>query len=184
MDDSHTSEGDDHNTASNVQRRADAPVHPAPTQSSSSPHLNPRSCVTCRRRKVKCNKEDPCRNCLRAGTECIFPGPGRAPRRSRKLPDTELLARLRKLEGVVQSLGAQTDDHAVASAHPSDATKFQPQTSQYTNGRSPILVPSDSPMDVSDKPVGRLLVNDDRSRYVSNGFWTAMSDEVRHHTRL
>ncbi|KAH7157277.1 fungal-specific transcription factor domain-containing protein [Dactylonectria estremocensis] len=39
---------------------------------------NQRSCTTCRRRKVKCNKERPCSNCIRNGVGCIFPPPGRA----------------------------------------------------------------------------------------------------------
>lgn len=30
-----------------------------------------------------------------------------------------------------------------------------------------------------DRQLGRLVVSEDRSRYVSNAFWTAMSDEVR-----
>ncbi|KAH7175244.1 hypothetical protein EDB81DRAFT_895687 [Dactylonectria macrodidyma] len=42
------------------------------------PKANQRSCTTCRRRKVKCNKERPCSNCIRNGVDCIFPPPGRA----------------------------------------------------------------------------------------------------------
>ncbi|TKA66334.1 hypothetical protein B0A55_10575 [Friedmanniomyces simplex] len=70
--------------------------------------LNPRSCVTCRKRKVKCDKLHPCSNCDRAHIECVFPAPGRAPRKARKLGDgrdKELLERLRRLEGVVKGLG-------------------------------------------------------------------------------
>ncbi|RAO71254.1 uncharacterized protein BHQ10_007266 [Talaromyces amestolkiae] len=68
-------------------------------------NLNLRSCVTCRRRKVRCNKREPCSNCVKAGIECVFPGPGRAPRKQRRPPDVEVLSRLRRLEGVVESLG-------------------------------------------------------------------------------
>lgn len=70
--------------------------------------LNPRSCVTCRKRKVKCDKLHPCSNCNRAHIECVFPAPGRAPRKIRKVGDgrdKELLERLRRLEGVVKGLG-------------------------------------------------------------------------------
>ena len=76
------------------------------------PQLNPRSCTTCRRRKVRCNKRNPCSNCTKAGIECIFPAPGRAPRKAKKPADTELLARLRRLEGVVQTLGVHVEDDA------------------------------------------------------------------------
>ncbi|GAB7363169.1 hypothetical protein MBLNU230_g3453t1 [Neophaeotheca triangularis] len=72
--------------------------------------LNPRSCVTCRKRKVKCDKIHPCSNCSRAHIDCVFPAPGRAPRKARKIGegrDKELLERLRRLEGVVKGLGVE-----------------------------------------------------------------------------
>lgn len=41
-------------------------------------NTNLRSCTSCRRRKVRCNKETPCFNCVKNGVPCIFPPPGRA----------------------------------------------------------------------------------------------------------
>ncbi|RYP74727.1 hypothetical protein DL770_007546 [Monosporascus sp. CRB-9-2] len=82
--------------------------------------LNPRSCVTCRRRKVRCDKFMPCGNCRKAHIQCVFPAPGRAPRRPRvRDPDAspkqtsereiELMKRLRKLEGIVEELSGQIE---------------------------------------------------------------------------
>ncbi len=152
---------------------------PATTNPSSAPRLNPRSCVTCRRRKVRCNKENPCANCARAGIECVFPGPGRAPRKSRKPPDAELLARLRRLEGVVHSLGAQVDEHGVlAPAAPAGSADIRARFGEGPGGESPTSDRSDSKRQSMDKGLGRLVISDDRSRYVSNSFWASMSDEV------
>ncbi|KAK0657873.1 fungal-specific transcription factor domain-containing protein [Cercophora newfieldiana] len=101
--------------------------HPPPGASVYSPNaavssaVNPRSCVTCRRRKVRCDKLMPCSNCRRAQIPCIFPAPGRAPRRPRpkdpnapsKQPSSEreleLMKRLRKLEGIVEELSGQIE---------------------------------------------------------------------------
>ena len=33
------------------------------------------SCLECRRRKLKCNKSNPCINCLRIGRDCLYLGP-------------------------------------------------------------------------------------------------------------
>jgi hypothetical protein len=88
--------------------------------SAPSVDLNPRSCVTCRRRKVRCDKHMPCANCRRAQIPCVFPAPERAPRRPRrKDPNTlkgtageremELIKRLRKLEGIVEELSGQIE---------------------------------------------------------------------------
>ena len=152
--------------------------------------LNLRSCTTCRKRKVKCDKRHPCSNCSKAGIECIFPGPGRAPRRTRKPPDTELLARLRRLEGVVQSLGKGIDEDGETVIEPAEAEQEQSQVPQQngTEDAKP-MVPclgakmhepkkDDQANKMMVKEFGRLVVEDGRSRYVSNKFWTSLSDEV------
>ncbi|KAH8682010.1 fungal-specific transcription factor domain-containing protein [Xylariales sp. PMI_506] len=91
--------------------------------------LNPRSCVTCRRRKVRCDKHMPCGNCRKARISCVFPAPGRAPRRPRPRDpnappkqsserEVELIKRLRKLEGIVEELSGQIE---VDGRHPSSS---------------------------------------------------------------
>ncbi|KAI0170020.1 fungal-specific transcription factor domain-containing protein [Hypoxylon sp. FL1284] len=95
------------------------PITLSPTATPSST-LNPRSCVTCRRRKVRCDKLMPCGNCRKAHIQCVFPAPGRAPRRPRmKDPNAppkqtsereiELMKRLRKLESIVEDLSGQIE---------------------------------------------------------------------------
>src|SRR6201996_7377678 len=97
----------------NAPDRIQKSHHTSGTSTSHVNSLNSRSCVTCRKRKVKCDKKHPCSNCARAGIECVFPAPGRAPRKPRKPQDPDLAERLRRLESLVQSLGTQggqTDD--------------------------------------------------------------------------
>ncbi|PHH78734.1 hypothetical protein CDD82_2879 [Ophiocordyceps australis] len=98
----------------------DAQTKPILIPGSRTPALNPRSCVTCRRRKVRCDKQMPCSNCRRALIPCVFPAPGRAPRQQRRRDPTklskkssdrevELVQRLRKLEGIVEELSGQME---------------------------------------------------------------------------
>ena len=158
-----------------------------PVRVGSVSSLNPRSCVTCRRRKVRCDKKNPCSNCIKQHIECIFPGPGRAPRKPRKPPDSELLLRLRRLEGVVKSLGAQVEEDGSVTQPPQpqqiqppqrSMSLVQDQLSQYSSGESP-EPPDGQPKRTSiDKHLGRLVINEGRSRYVSNAFWTSMGDEI------
>lgn len=168
---------------------------PANNAASGSSGLNARSCITCRKRKVKCDKRHPCSNCNRAAIECIFPGPGRAPRRSRKPPDTELLARLRRLEGVVQSLGKGIDEEADTTSEPVEVPKaeFEPLN---PNGPENLSMKDVKPakncgvaglyepnrangeMGGLNKEFGRLKVENGKSRYVSNKFWNSLSEEV------
>ncbi|RMZ73014.1 C6 transcription factor [Pyrenophora seminiperda CCB06] len=132
--------------------------------SSGSPTPNPRSCVTCRRRKVKCDKQNPCSNCVRARIECVFPGPGRAPRKSRKPADAELLERLRRLEGVVTSLNAQVEGHEQESG------------GGEVNKDAHVAV--DNSVEGLENRFGRLVVEKGRSRYINNSFWASLNNEV------
>ncbi|CAK7266670.1 hypothetical protein SEPCBS57363_002207 [Sporothrix epigloea] len=103
-----------HAAAHTIPHMAGATVY-SPTTTPSS-ELNPRSCVTCRYRKVRCDKLMPCTNCRRAMVPCTFPAPERAPRRPRRKDsatlkphqpskrEMELLKRLHKLEGIVEEL--------------------------------------------------------------------------------
>ncbi|KAJ0122613.1 all development altered-3 [Diaporthe amygdali] len=125
-----------------------------------SDRLNPRSCVTCRRRKVRCDKHMPCSNCRRAQIPCIFPAPGRAPRRPRpkdpnappKQPSSEreieLMKRLRKLEGIVEELSGQIEvetarNHSSSGNSP-ETTAANAATDFHTPGSGPRLERADS----------------------------------------
>jgi hypothetical protein len=63
------------------------------------------SCTSCRQRKIKCNKADPCDQCLELGIGCIFPTRRiRAPRNKENAlntRDAELLRRISRLEGLL-----------------------------------------------------------------------------------
>ncbi|KAI4865526.1 fungal-specific transcription factor domain-containing protein [Hypoxylon rubiginosum] len=116
-----------------------APSGPITLDPSATPSsaLNPRSCVTCRRRKVRCDKFMPCGNCRKAHIQCVFPAPGRAPRRPRvKDPNAppkqtsereiELMKRLRKLESIVEDLSGQIEIET--ARHPSLSGGGSPET--------------------------------------------------------
>ena len=81
------------------------------------------SCVICRRRKVRCDRREPCNNCLKSDIECHYPVTGRLPRRrdppsasqgSKPGKHSELIRRLRRLEAVVTELSAQVEEGAGA----------------------------------------------------------------------
>lgn len=178
---------------------ANAP-RPAPDTASS------RSCVTCRRRKVRCNKRSPCSNCVKAGIDCAFPPPGRAPRKSKRPPDAELLSRLRRLEGVIEHLSGKNPEAggstSVSPTQPAPSTfDFSASTTTTTTATTSATAPAPAsasaeskdqnggcPFENDDptklKPgkfeneFGRLVIDEGRSRYVSNRLWASLGDEV------
>ena len=171
-------------------------------QSTQEP-LNLRSCVTCRRRKVRCNKRTPCSNCIKAGIECVFPAPGRAPRKPKRPQDAELLSRLRRLEGVIERIrdkkgdgssspeqprvaGSPVESRNLGQAQQQDAAgnacEMQKGEEEPSEKVCPALFDSLDPKKVSSRNVenefGRLVIEEGRSRYVSNRFWASLGDEI------
>ena len=68
------------------------------------------SCHLCRKRKVKCDRGNPCSPCQRAGAECVYSAPSRLPRGrqgGRRKKDSELLQRIAKLENLVKDLESE-----------------------------------------------------------------------------
>ncbi|GAD98582.1 hypothetical protein NECHADRAFT_86480 [Paecilomyces variotii No. 5] len=57
---------------------------------------------TCTKRKVRCNKEDPCSNCSKAQIECSYRSPVPSQRHRKRLADDELLSKINEYEGLLR----------------------------------------------------------------------------------
>ncbi|RFU75413.1 fungal specific transcription factor domain-containing [Trichoderma arundinaceum] len=67
------------------------------------------SCVLCQQRKVRCDRNKPCANCVKAGAECRVIPPQPPRRRKKRLQEKDLLERLRKYEGLLAQHGVKFD---------------------------------------------------------------------------
>lgn len=142
--------------------------------------LNPYSCLSCRKKKKKCNRVYPCANCRKAGDDCLF-----VPRRPSTRPKTTqgMLERLQHLEGVIGHL-RENYNQGVSQLFSEKAN-----TSIKANSRGPKAISqSHSPNgrgarkdDVAElgTELGRLAVGEGRSRYISSSFWASLDEEVR-----
>ncbi len=175
--------------------------------------FNPRSCNTCRRRKVKCDKvEAGCGNCAKSHTECVFPGPGRAPRRPKTGAvkgaterEAELLKRLRRLEGVVEELSGQVEIETTKTASaPLKQAKVAETERSCENKGSPVratgmdegsaaareqramrmtsLGGGPAKSDMLEDEMGKLVIDEGKSRYMSNSFWARSVPRSLHTT--
>jgi hypothetical protein len=171
--------------------------------------FNPRSCNTCRRRKVKCDKvEGGCGNCTKSHIECVYPGPGRAPRRPKSGAakggterETELLKRLRRLEGVVEELSGQVEIETIKTASgPLKQAECGDLDGESSNKEGPVRVVGMDECsttarerwasrmmsvgggppkpDILENEMGKLVIDEGKSRYVSNSFWARLVFET------
>ncbi|KAI0387009.1 fungal-specific transcription factor domain-containing protein [Hypomontagnella monticulosa] len=171
---------------------ADKPVAAPPRPSGiSAPKL--RSCVTCRTRKVRCDKASPCSNCRRANIPCVVPSSGKPPRWARRLERvansakaaqeadpgvSQVMDRLRSLEGLVKELSSQLEQaHAAASTSDRGSSSVNSPDSSNQDRDADHHVDS-SPASVH-KQFGRLVLGDSgQNRYISSGFWSRVNDEI------
>lgn len=78
------------------------------------------ACVLCQQRKVKCDRQFPCNNCVRAGAQCIAAS---TRERRRRFPERELLERLRRYEGLLRRNNIQFEPlHPDSSSTASEIT--------------------------------------------------------------
>ncbi len=64
---------------------------------------NQNSCVTCYRRKKRCDKLDPCSNCSRAQIACTYRAPAPSQRHRKRLTQGDLLSKIQELESLLHS---------------------------------------------------------------------------------
>ncbi|KAH9905489.1 fungal-specific transcription factor domain-containing protein [Xylariomycetidae sp. FL2044] len=180
---------------------------PAP-RSSAPLYAKPRSCAVCRSRKVRCDKQHPCSNCRRANIPCVVPSLDRPPRWARRLervantnrvtPDAdpsqnadpgpaEIAERLRSLENLVRELSrrlGQAQAQPQVQASKDSVSGLPDPSTSVTSLRVPTLdrqVNAASGTSISSvhTRLGRLIIDDATpSRYVSDGFWSHIDDEL------
>ncbi len=118
--------------------------HAVPPSESRPPRIL--SCTLCAQRRVKCDKKQPCGNCIKAGVECISSVPSRSRRRRRRAADStvdDLLARCKRYERLLLSYGAtkdlldNDDDDTSRTVRNSDLTP--PSVAESTSSSSPHL---------------------------------------------
>ncbi|OJJ84447.1 uncharacterized protein ASPGLDRAFT_126650 [Aspergillus glaucus CBS 516.65] len=132
--------------------------------------LQPLSCATCRRRKVRCNKIDPCSNCVKAGIPCVFPEPVRNHRQCASRED--VMARLRQLEDTVEYLRHPVTSGANGETCAREETGTEKCPYLYTDPKTALRGHD------GKEEFGRLVVEDGCCRYVSNRLWASLSDQI------
>lgn len=178
---------------------------PAPTGSNAG--RKRRSCDLCSRRKVKCDKQKPCRNCVKYSGKCVFPAGKAALTEVAAAP--ELVAMLLRLEKVVQTLEPREPERPQANTTPlptppvSDRDQDRPPTSapRPTTGGATAGGGAEAPVqdeiiclddhthtpDLSrdsvartrvDEDGGKIIVDAGRDTYVRRWFWDTQNAEV------
>ncbi|OAP54767.1 hypothetical protein AYL99_11215 [Fonsecaea erecta] len=148
------------------------------------------SCIRCFERKVKCDKQSPCSNCVKSKVECIFRIPPPARRRKKRTQEDLLLARLKKCEELLKSKGIDIDTEVASSSLSASVTLESPSSSQPPIGSPQPLDPDAESVLAKQRQIfaayppelqksGQLIVDQGKSRFIENPLWASLSDEFR-----
>ncbi|KIW62766.1 hypothetical protein PV04_10900 [Phialophora macrospora] len=143
------------------------------------------SCIRCFERKVKCDKQSPCTNCVKSKVECVFRIPPAPRRRKKRMQEDLLLARLRKCEELLKSKGIDIDSPETLSRTASGSATLEspPLTqpsSQQLSPDTPASAGEDLIFAASEiRKSGRLIVDHGKSLFIENNLWASLSDEFQ-----
>lgn len=138
------------------------------------------SCELCTKRKIRCDKKQPCTACVKAGKECSPVVRARLPRGrrgGRKEANTELRNRVRRLEDLVLSLSGNP------AGDPSPNSDFSSLAIDESKTDASLDRPlQDTPaFPPKNVPDGQYSPSNDRdiSRLLGSSVWAQLSNEVR-----
>lgn len=125
--------------------------------------LRAHSCVLCQRRKVKCDRKDPCSNCAKSQVECEFREPLPPRRRKKKQPDAAMITRLKRYEDVLRKSGIDP-----SSLDGTGRMGIEPNKGPGPENRplSPRAFTGASEPDIQKPTAGRLIKREGRSLYL------------------
>lgn len=71
--------------------------------------LKNHSCLVCRQRKIRCDRRNPCSNCVKNTQQCSFVAPTRGKRKRTKPPREGLHAKIKRYEELLKSYGVNIE---------------------------------------------------------------------------
>ncbi|CRL24751.1 Fungal transcriptional regulatory protein, N-terminal [Penicillium camemberti] len=148
----------------------------------------PLSCGPCRHRKLKCNRTNPCENCVKRGdaASCNYAQPSSRKKNSTQqvsnTPD-DMQNRIDRLEGLVLSLmtnGSQSAGPAAAMAALSGessagSTRFSHDIDAEEEGMEGA---EESDTDQVTKSFGIMKMDNNKSYYISDAHWASVLNDI------
>ena len=127
------------------------------------------TCVTCARRKVKCDKAAPvCSTCRKARLECVYQEP--APRKRKRKHADDVHERLEHYESLLKQNGLLPQDESAKTSPVESIASGQPFPAPKTTYG----------IRVSESGTGKLVGNPGKSRYIDSNIWKNLEEDGFH----
>ncbi|KPM38866.1 hypothetical protein AK830_g7704 [Neonectria ditissima] len=124
------------------------------------------ACVLCRNRKLKCDHNTPCANCIKANVDCISSTP--APPRQRRRPNQDLQERLARCEDLLKQYAGDSPSVQPSPMASVDGSHSDPSASGPTGSTSPKW-----------KHSGKMVKDQGGVRFSDSHLWTTIHEELQ-----
>lgn len=127
-----------------------------------------RSCIACRKRKIKCDRNHPCAYCVKIHVQCVYPVEENEPRKLHD--DNDVLARLKRIEKSLARLETSRSAESESLSRLQQRGRDAPEENQNPN--------QDGGGEMQSTPggSGKLVVEAGDTRYVNGSFWADLED--------
>ncbi|OAR01078.1 hypothetical protein LLEC1_05064 [Akanthomyces lecanii] len=147
-------------------------VPPPPPNSHRSPRVL--ACVLCQHRKIKCDRNTPCSNCVKAGVTCTPSTP--APARKRRRPNQDLQERLARCEELLKQY-ATGGSPPSTSPNPSPSAPSTAATTKKDALDTPSSFGTESQSTI--QPRYKIIQEDGVSRFMDSRIWGTVVEELQ-----
>lgn len=154
--------------------------------------VNRLPCATCRRRKVRCSKTQPCTNCARAGIDCYYEDQSNASGDTGPV-NAEIMKRLVQLQDSIKRLTKDPDNRAqpyhdepvvinksVNDGGVAGSYEGQPGLENIVKTIEDSVHELDRVKERENRSshTGKLCFRDAQARYIRETFWAGLYEEV------
>ncbi len=143
-----------------------------------------RSCLACRKRKIRCDRGQPCRYCTRLRVECVYSDPSASKGQEKKnQPENDVVSRLERIEAALLRLesrvtGVQSNSPS-SQPPPPEVSARSSVVARAESEEQRVVVETTGPP-TADSTNGRLIQGGERdnARFVTGSFWADLDDEA------
>ncbi|KAL6879135.1 fungal-specific transcription factor domain-containing protein [Trichoderma novae-zelandiae] len=148
---------------------------------SPGPHKHPRilACVLCQHRKIKCDRNSPCSNCIKANVACTPSTP--APARKRRRPNQDLQERLARCEELLKQYASGSVPIPAPSTaqRPLPPLPATPSNPSLPAAEAPVATPASVDSTQSRNPGALMVKEDGNVRFMDSYIWASVYDELQ-----
>ncbi|KAK9439968.1 fungal specific transcription factor domain-containing protein [Metarhizium brunneum] len=151
----------------------------SPTVSPAAPQRHARilACVLCQHRKIKCDRNSPCSNCIKANVTCVPSTP--APARKRRRPNQDLQERLARCEELLKQYANGSAPGQQQPPPPPPQQTETPATDHFARSDKSEPTPLGSDNSSNWKPACRMVNDDGSVRFMDSYIWATVYEELQ-----